>query len=295
MKKIILLFFLAYLQFNTYSQALLDTTNIWSVLKYSPEFYAIQDYQTTWYRLGSQLEIQNKNYYQLQYTTDSLHLNWIDTAIYLRKDNDIVYKYADNFEQKLYDFGLQKNDTLHYTNNGMTYISKVDSIRDTLLYNLQRKQFYISSFYSEDTTIARKTRWIEGIGSVESLLKDYCVLCTGGSYFKLLCMYSSEEIQYHDTAYSDCYYYFNTLAIKKHTSRYNKLDFFPNPIKEYLYFEIPDKIVRQIEIYNLLGQLEMRINSSEQKVHLSDLNAGLYYINITTIDNLKYSAKFVKN
>ncbi|MCK5538071.1 MAG: T9SS type A sorting domain-containing protein [Bacteroidales bacterium] len=286
------------------AQSLLDTTNIWSVLEYDNIFtptHLVPSYKTIWYSLGNQFQIQNKKYYQLQYTTDLLHQNWLDTTIYLRQNNDIVYKieykaYSDSSEQKLYDFGMLQKDTMHFMQYNQNFIARVDSINDTLLYNIQRKLYYISNYSENDTTWIQNEKWIEGIGSLDGLLKDNCILCTGGSAWqKLLCMYSGEEIQYHDTAYSNCYYHHDPNSIEKFRLKANKLKLFPNPVKDYLYFEIPEKTKKEIRIYNLFGKLEKQVNSSDQKVNLSELRTGIYYIVITTDNNIKYSAKFVKD
>ena len=72
----------------------------------------------------------------------------------------------------------------------------------------------------------------------------------------------------------------------------------PNPVQERLYFQLDQKMkIRQIEIYNLNGQLILTkrgaFNQETAGISVAQLKAGMYFISVET-ENGIYSRKFIK-
>ena len=71
------------------------------------------------------------------------------------------------------------------------------------------------------------------------------------------------------------------------------LEFFPNPVADYLYFKSTDNTLMNFEIYNIKGSLLLKGNIDKNKIDLSELKYGFYIVKIETNHSIKY-AKFVK-
>ena len=70
------------------------------------------------------------------------------------------------------------------------------------------------------------------------------------------------------------------------------LSYFPNPVKDLLYFKYAEKIER-VEVYNLLGQQVFFYNGSANEIDLSSLSNGAYIVKILTEVGVK-SVKIIK-
>jgi hypothetical protein len=71
------------------------------------------------------------------------------------------------------------------------------------------------------------------------------------------------------------------------------LHIYPNPAVDVLYLSIQDQL-RRIDIYNSMGQLVKSIDNSERKIDISDLNPGMYMLNVTDMGDTVYKSKFIK-
>jgi hypothetical protein len=71
---------------------------------------------------------------------------------------------------------------------------------------------------------------------------------------------------------------------------------YPNPAKEVLNFEVKNEIgVKSIQVYNMLGQIVLAVTnaSSTRSFDVASLNAGAYFIKVTT-DKGSANSKFIK-
>ena len=66
--------------------------------------------------------------------------------------------------------------------------------------------------------------------------------------------------------------------IKEYKDRF---ELYPNPIDDYLYITTEENI-NKIEIYNIMGVMILEKDSTSNKIDLSDLNNGIYFIKIKT-------------
>ncbi len=291
-------------QYLSYGQNLLDTAKRWSVLNADEDirpFHMQPTYETTWYRIKNQTVINKKSYYQIQVSKDSLGQNWKDTTIYLREEKLAIFQLqtdSDKYENefKVYDFSLQENDTFLYTKYNTKLVVKVDSIRDSLINSYVRKIFYVSNYYQEDTSFKIPEIWIEGIGSLDGLLRDNYYFYVGNYNWRTtLCVYKDNEIQYHDTAYSSCYYNVTLESIFTNNARYKKIAISPNPVGNYFTLNTKERKTKKIIIYDIFGKIvrQQKIDT-ENRIWVNNLKKGIYFINIQTNKN-NYTGKFIKN
>lgn len=72
----------------------------------------------------------------------------------------------------------------------------------------------------------------------------------------------------------------------------SSINIYPNPTSEYVYVEASLPI-NKIEIYNSLGQLIIQTNNVKEKINLSMLNGGVYFVKVFFEKTTRIS-KFVK-
>jgi len=62
----------------------------------------------------------------------------------------------------------------------------------------------------------------------------------------------------------------------------DNISFYPNPVKDILNLEVNDLILENAKIYNLEGAFILNYSIENNKINLSNLNAGIYFIKIST-------------
>ena len=78
----------------------------------------------------------------------------------------------------------------------------------------------------------------------------------------------------------------NFLSTQQQTVKTNEVKLYPNPVTDYLNIDSKDKI-EAVKIYNTVGQLVAQPKVSNNKVNLTNLNTGVYNVNITTVSGTK--------
>jgi len=53
---------------------------------------------------------------------------------------------------------------------------------------------------------------------------------------------------------------------------------FPNPAKDTVQFSVNSNENLDIEIFDMLGKSVLRVNDVQNEVNISDLNSGLYFV-----------------
>ncbi|WP_312556217.1 T9SS type A sorting domain-containing protein [Empedobacter brevis] len=87
----------------------------------------------------------------------------------------------------------------------------------------------------------------------------------------------------------------STEDIKVQISNGHKIIVYPNPIKNILNIKATDKSkILEVEIYNTLGQIVSTIKKSGSQIDLSTLKKGIYFIRITTNNNIE-TKKIIKH
>ena len=75
----------------------------------------------------------------------------------------------------------------------------------------------------------------------------------------------------------------------------NKMSLYPNPATDYIFFEFNDINIKQIEIYNIIGEQigTYKTNNDEFSLDVSDFAKGLYLIKAISIDNITITDKIL--
>src|SRR5690606_31943522 len=73
-----------------------------------------------------------------------------------------------------------------------------------------------------------------------------------------------------------------------------ELEIFPNPVDDHIYFKNLDDENGRIVIYDIKGVVVYDQSNTNNKVNVSDLSAGQYFLNIYA-ENALYSSQFIKN
>lgn len=86
-----------------------------------------------------------------------------------------------------------------------------------------------------------------------------------------------------------------TMGLNDGLGNTNRLKLYPNPINDYLSISL-DEMIKEIIIYNVIGELKEKIaieNLKEKTLDLSCFRKGVYIIVISTENNI-YQRKFIK-
>jgi len=82
-----------------------------------------------------------------------------------------------------------------------------------------------------------------------------------------------------------------TLGVE--TNQATVFTVYPNPAKGLININTTSEISK-VEIYNTLGQLVNTVTGNKKEMDLSALSNGIYFLNITTTDNLQSLQKIIK-
>ena len=89
-----------------------------------------------------------------------------------------------------------------------------------------------------------------------------------------------------------------TLSNIEFSSIENSISIFPNPSTDYINFSgLSDFEISEVTIFNQLGQISKKIDfklNKSSSVNVSDLSAGLYFVEIKNSDNQKATLNFMK-
>jgi hypothetical protein len=72
-----------------------------------------------------------------------------------------------------------------------------------------------------------------------------------------------------------------------------EINFYPNPVAEELHFSGGAKI-ETIEIINTLGSMVLRRSNAKDRIDVSDLHTGLYFVKVYSNSGLLETHKFIK-
>jgi hypothetical protein len=68
---------------------------------------------------------------------------------------------------------------------------------------------------------------------------------------------------------------------------------YPNPVSDFIYLDGIEE-TKSINIYSVNGQLIKSIERIDQKIDVSDLKDGLYFISVLTTKGDQLSSRFIK-
>ncbi len=70
---------------------------------------------------------------------------------------------------------------------------------------------------------------------------------------------------------------------------------FPNPAKDILEIELPEnKEIKNWTVFDINGQIIKKENNQNNKINISEINSGIYYIKIINSENKIFIIKFIK-
>lgn len=83
--------------------------------------------------------------------------------------------------------------------------------------------------------------------------------------------------------------YSGTLETENATQNNEKLQLYPNPVREVLNFVLPSSVnIESVSVYNAAGQLVKTVGGKAQNINLSALKTGLYFVHVKTNQGIQY-------
>ena len=219
-----------------------------------------------------------------------------DGKVFYRGKNEVSFSRCNNYKNDsidflLYDFNIQVNDTMKYSDASWTWDFVVTEIDSVLIQNQFRKKWTL--MYEGFHTVS----WIEGIGNSRMLLADLCdwdIAQPEVSDWWLIC-YQDDSIQWMAPTVKNC----ATVGIEKNTKN-NFLTIYPNPIKNYVMISyssndaaLQPSLVRVLDmigrtVYESPIQLPTSNSGVQLELHLPE---GNYLIQLIQNGQVKESQK----
>jgi hypothetical protein len=168
-------------------------------------------------------------------------------------------------EYELYNFGLAVNDSISDCHRKQIHpsdypsIGKIDSIKTEFIYGRERIIHYFNGVYNIGLPYKFPMRLIEGVGF------DYYdpIHYTPNTFYTTYCESTLEQC--------------NFLNSINHTKFTSDISIFPSPSNNKIWIE-SDYPIEKVEIFDLNGKSLMTSNQNE--VVISNLSAGIYFVNI---------------
>ncbi|MBP1629535.1 MAG: hypothetical protein H6Q15_428 [Bacteroidetes bacterium] len=280
MKKGILLLTLVILSINTFAQinkSIVDTTKVWSTIyTYTP--YIVRTYK---YKFSGDSMINGQKYYKVFQT--SLHVNdennYSFSGIYLREDSNIVYCFEAGTESILYNFNLNKGDSISLISRRIgnrvgEHLSVVDSVDTVYIDNTALKRIHLLNYGSREILI-------QGIGNLSGLFES-------GHYYELssdlVCLEQAGELIYKNDYYDNCYEFVGLEDINNDNIQ---LKIYPTIIDNTLNIESSEYPLN-LSIVDIFGkEIFSEKILSNRKIDCSNLKVGTYFCKIRDIETDK--------
>lgn len=256
-------------------QTLVDTNKLWSIVNCS--YYMNPFCLTDFYRFQGDTIIGLNNYKKLFTAGDSTALYWNYFGA-MRQDSDKkVYYHSGMNENLLYDFELNKNDTINLNIHSIPIQLVVDSVDTVVLLNGEKRRRLLFDLYNE--------QWIEGIGSMFGLTNVAYYLYMYDASADLNCFKENDTLKYHNINYPTCNFS-SGIGISETTSL-KLFSINPNPftVSTTLSFSNPNHEECAIKIYDMTGQLVRKIShvtNDKLIIEKEILKSGLYLFVLTS-------------
>jgi len=179
------------------------------------------------------------------------------------QDKKVFYKGADFLgfpredEWLLYDFNVQKGDTVWHTNSGYEYtvIEKIDSIAIDGQLRRRYKVDTRQNYYFQD-----EEYWVEGIGSVKNgLLAHITAIPTCCYHFlEFVCYRENGAVKYLSPSFDDCVPSF-LFSSTDGGLKLPEISIYPNPATgQVIVGDVPSGDNFHISILNSAGQIILK-------------------------------------
>ncbi len=280
MKKLIFLLLTSALSFGASAQYLrmAKQGKVW----YSQHASGGAFVQTTVFAIDGDTLLMGQTYPLLVEKDSSL--NTTTTLAYLDEDTVAgtlgIHFFTANSNDQFYDFGLSKGDTVSYNGlrGGQPDKAVVDSVYSILDFNgITRKvlEFGPANPNSQcsNPVFANIFRpWVEGIGALGFLTEALPECYNGLSMYNVKCVFDGQTKIYGDTV-SECY----RQTLSANEIALPTVELFPNPVKNKLQIQ-SEVSVNEVVIYNMDGRLLLKANILDNGIDLTDLQIGVYIL-----------------
>ena len=206
-----------------------------------------------------------------------------NAEFYLFEDTTlgIVYyrssKRLDTTKYKIMDMSLSKGDTMFFVSN------LLGNIVDSVYFVNGRKHVELNSTGYNFTMI-------EGVGTADGI--DYRWFSGARD---LICVKKNDTLYYEDSSLTnyDCNSTLTGISEIENTKQVFNLS--PNPAANYISLNtIGNLKISTLKIYSISGQLKKHVKNNFNKINVSDLPNGIYYLKGDT-QNGPITAKFIKS
>ncbi len=256
-----------------------DSTAQWNVVLYYDTWLPYPDYYLTLVFLSESDTVLAG----VSYQNISGHFMRRDTA-------NRIYKYqTDTSEVFLYDFGVNKGDTIYNLQNDenlQTYTAIIDSV-DSVYIGHWRKRIFIGPY---------PDIWIDGVGSIYShfLHPETEFLTVDGPDWWLLCYFENSQLLYHDPFIDTCIYN-SATGIKEKVQ--NLFHLFPNPATTSVTIQsetnLPEKT--SFQLFDITGRmvLQKQLTGATNRVELNEVSKGMYLYQVVSSSQKISAGKLV--
>jgi len=188
---------------------------------------------------------------------------------------------------KLYDFSAQVGDTIKFNPyySGIFPYLILDSIDSVWAYDHYRKRYHL-----------QQETWIEGIGSLRSLLSGVMGYPTCFCVWENVCFKEQNITYYLNPPFLDCYDM--TYGVYDNNKPEEKIRVYPNPITSLGTIDFSELSYQpaMLEVFNILGEKVREYKVTENKkiiIDRTEYNSGLYIYKLTTMDRISLNGKFL--
>lgn len=230
---------------------------------------------------------------------------------YRNEGSQVVFIAKDSIDAViLYDFSVEPGWILSMVDADTTYYFQLESI-DTIILSDQiprrRYNFYFKSSFDEEPAYYHHS-WIEGMGSMVGFFPDprifYMQLLPVDPIFAhwLLCFKEKGALLYtNDDYYKGACYREGPISSVGEKISSNSFKIYPNPLTSYVIVEKSDGIfnagqsIHLVDCYGRIVLQQTDDGAAQQRVDLSDLNAGMYVLEVVDRENkVHYRQKVIK-
>ena len=263
---------------------LINFVSDWNVLTSSQDG---SELSTAIFSFDQTVRIYNgKEYYHLESIDDPGSVDWmLDELHAFREEEEKVYLYngALNSEILIYDFSLTEGETFllkqSFDDTGsILTVTKVDSIE--LLDGTLRKRIKLNCELNNSLS------WVQGIGNTSRPLANTIFACQFEFNIQLLCYAEFGQTQFESVNNFQSCWVTDVEEIPE-----SEISIYPNPVSNKLFIDAETPI-KFAKIYNLQGQLMIE-NSETHSIDITELSAGMYFLNLVNKDGQELSKRIV--
>lgn len=273
-----------------FSQQIVDTSKIWSIMEEHCQPWG-SNYSTNYFRFDNDTVIENKTYKKVWISEDEYHQEWNFYGAFIREENSKVY-FREIFQEEglIYDFNLEMGDSVVVNNTRgaeelTLFFTEIDSVEVEDGY---RERWKLISNEYENTEY-----WIRGIGSETGVINSgtgvFGGLC---GLFTLLCEKENDELVYMNPEYGSCFLI--TTGVENNALVKNEVSISYNPNNKTVNVSTNYNRPQTILLTDITGKIISRqqIASGSFSFNLFNNPNGLYIISVLREGRLT-SEKFI--